>query len=357
VDIAFRVDSSIEMGVGHIMRCLALADELRKNDASITFVCRDLDGHLGGLVIQKGYMLKLLPSPLTKFTNSWLKTSCEVDSNETLDALESKIDLLIVDHYGLQQGWHRKVSRITRKIMVIDDLANRQLSCDILLDQTFGREKDDYLKWVGSDTTVLCGTNYALLREQFSKSRDQALKKRRDFNGIKNILVNFGGADFSNDSSRILNILSNLKFINTPSVDVVLGKSALYMDEIQRQVDSYDLKVRVFSYVDDIAGLMLKADVAIGAGGSSSWERCALGLPALLFVNANNQLLIAKNLEKAGAVVLIDKSTAYSKYFIDALLELDGNKDNYNCFSQSAANICDGLGVKRVVDKILGLDW
>ena len=356
MDVACRVDSSTEMGVGHIMRCLTLADGLRKKNVSVTFVCRDLPGHLGDLVIEKGYMLKLLPRPIsdsTKKSNIWLKTLWDIDVNQTIAAVGTKVDLLIIDHYGIDEAWHRKASSITSKIMVIDDLANRCLYCDLLLDQTFGRKESAYLRYVGSETTILCGTRYALLRDQFSEHREAAINKRNSFSGIKQILVNFGGADYTNMSSKVLSVLSTIEFTHVPSIDVVLGESSLFMDEIRRKVEDYKLNVKIFSYVENMAALMLKADVAIGAGGSTSWERCTLGLPTLLFVNAENQLLIAQNLEEAGAVTVIDKNILHYKDMTNTLIELDVNHDKYRFVSRAASKICDGLGVGRVVDKIL----
>jgi UDP-2,4-diacetamido-2,4,6-trideoxy-beta-L-altropyranose hydrolase len=346
------------MGVGHIMRCLTLADGLRKRGAKIIFVCRDLHGHLGSLVVEKGYILKLLPSPALDFTeqsNIWLKTLWDVDVNETIAALGPNIDLMIIDHYGINANWHRKISSITKKIMVIDDLANRVLHCDVLLDQTFGRNKSDYFTCVNPGTLMLCGTKYALLREQFSKNRECAITKRKSYRGIQKILISFGGADFNNNSAKMLDIIFDIDFKHNPKIEVVLGDSSLYLDEIRKQAKHSKLDVRIFPYVENMANLMLNADVAIGAGGSTSWERCTLALPTLLFVDADNQLLVAKNLENIGAVKVIDKTKACIEMTKNILLGLDNNIDKYTAMSQSASEVCDGLGAERVAEKLTNL--
>lgn len=356
MDIVFRVDSSTEIGAGHIIRCLTLADELSKREVNIKFICRDLPGHLGNLVIKKNYILKLLTSPKLYSdgkSNNWLKVLWDIDADETIDAIESRIDFLIVDHYGIDAEWHRKVSSITDKIMVIDDLANRLLHCDILLDQTFGRNKSDYFTCVEPGTLMLCGTKYALLREQFSKNREFAIAKRKSYRGIQQILISFGGADFNNNSANMLDIILDIDFNLNPTIKVVLGNSSLYLDEIKKQVKRSKLDVRIFPYVENMASLMLNADVAIGSGGSTSWERCTLALPTLIFVDADNQLLVAKNLEKIGAVNVIDKTKAYRETTNNVLLELDYNIDKYTAMSQSASSVCDGLGVKRVVERLV----
>ena len=357
MDIACRVDSSTDIGSGHIMRCLTLAEGLRKKNSTVTFICRELPGHLGDLVVEKGFILKLLPRQTFDFDcqpNTWLKVNWEVDVNETIAAIGSKIDLLIIDHYGIDDHWHRKASFITSKIMVIDDLANRLLYCDILLDQTFERKEIAYLPLVRSETILLCGSKYALLREQFSKNRAAAIDKRAKFNGIKQILINFGGVDLANKSGQVLSLLSKIELTPGPRVEIVLGKKPLYLDKIKRQAEDYKLNVKILSYVENMSALILKADIAIGAGGSTSWERCTLGLPALIFVDADNQLLIAQNLEKAGAVNVIDR---VDNKIIKTLLELNANINKYSSLSRAAFRICDGLGVNRVINEITGLSF
>jgi len=359
MNIVFRVDSSSEIGVGHVVRCLTLADELLIRKVKITFICRDLPGHIGDLIHKKGYVLKLMPCLNLKNnrqSNSWLKVPWSIDVADTVNMIESKIDLLVVDHYGIDAKWHQRISPYTNKIMVIDDLANRKLHCDILLDQTFGREKTDFIKYVNAKTLMLLGTKYALLRPQFAKRREDANTKRKLYMGIKHVLISFGGADFNNNSEHVLRLLSSIEFTNKPTVDIVLGSGSLNKCEIEKAIKKQKLEINVLMNVDDMAELMFKADVAIGAGGTTSWERCTLGLPTILLIDADNQLLIAENLDTAGAVYAVNKSSGYGESIKQKIEILDREFSAHHLMSQSAAKICDGLGVKRVAEKLFSLN-
>ena len=181
---------------------------------------------------------------------------------------------------------------------MIDDLANRKLYCDILLDQTFGRLKDDYKNFVSSHTIMLLGSKFILLRDQFRKLKDKAFIRRQHFSGIKRILISFGGADFNNNTVNILNILSKVEFTYEPIVDIALGSSNLYKEQIKKQIEKHKFKINMLDNVYNMAKLMLNADVSIGAGGTTSWERCFMALPTVLLIDAKNQFLIAKILKQ-----------------------------------------------------------
>ena len=198
MNIVFRVDSSIEIGTGHVMRCLTLADELKKQYSNILFICRDFDGHLKGLINEKGYSVVLLPDFKFFFKDSndfsgyynWLSSLWQQDANETINIIKNnKLDWLIVDHYGIDYRWHNKLRDLTKRIMVIDDLADRKLDCDLLLDQTYGRKKQDYFELIPNDCQMLLGAKYALLRPEFALFRSSAIKKRKKNTSISNILI------------------------------------------------------------------------------------------------------------------------------------------------------------------------
>lgn len=345
--IIFRVDSSAMIGAGHLMRCLSLADHLRNRGYGITFICRSLVGDSINLINEKYFKLKILPRRIELSTKSNLEFEL-VDARDTLVALVDPADLIIVDHYGLGLQWHKTVAQHTKKIMVIDDLANRNLSCDILLDQTYNRNFNEYLELLSPNTINLLGTDYALLNENFSIKRQAAYNRRLKFRGIKKILINFGGSDFHNRSSGVLKIIEKMKFKNDVQIDVILGNNTSQRACIEKFGKRSEKCINVHNFVSKMAHMMTDADIAIGAGGSSSWERCCLGLPAILFVDADNQALIAKNLERAGAIFTLGHGNNWPDILESRLTQLDQNIQEYKKMSYRAFNICDGLGVKRV---------
>ena len=336
MNIIFRVDSSTQIGAGHLMRCLTLADEFKKQNHKITFVCRGLAGNLISLI--KYSVLALSKDDDFQSDDlylNWLGASQEQDAKHTLEVIPKNTDLLVVDSYALDVTWHKQLRPYVRKIMVIDDLADRNFDCDSLLNQNLGSKKEDYKNKAPNDCQLLLGCEYALLRSEFSELRGKALEKRSSTKAIKSILISVGGSDVNNLTYDILQDIPDQLIIT-----VVLGASSPNNKIIQEYAKGKNITVIVGS--KNMAELMLDADLSIGAGGATSWERCCLGLPTLLFVTANNQLKIAENLEKLKAVKIVDNL----KQDLELIL------DNFNLWQQmstESANICDGLGVKKVV--------
>ena len=334
MNIVFRVDSSLSMGVGHIMRCLTLANKLDKNH-EVTFICRDL---IGNVISSIKYPVIKLPRNRNFKSNdlylNWLGETQEKDAEQTSKVISNGVDVLIVDSYALDINWHKNLRKFTKKIIVIDDLANRKFDCDILLNQNLGIHKESYNNKVSSDCKLLLGCDYALLRQEFSKLRVQALKKRRCTKSVNNILISMGGSDESNLTYGILQSISNEFHIT-----VVLGGASTHKAMIQQYAIGKNITVVVNA--GNMAELMLDADLAIGAGGSTSWERCCLGLPTLLMVTENNQKTAAQNLEKLGAIKVIDSLS-------NDLKSLTSNLSLWKNMSEQAQKICDGRGVERM---------
>ena len=200
--IAFRVDASIEIGTGHVMRCLTLADALKEQGAECHFICREHLGHLNALIIERGHIVYPLPYieqyKQSEHNNkaeelahsSWLGVTQAEDFAACSLLLKSlQPEWLIVDHYAIDERWHKELRPYCQKIMVIDDLADRKHDCDLLLDQTFGRNSDDYQSFVPEYCQVLCGAEYALLRPEFAEWRAYSLK-RRENGQLNHLLIN-----------------------------------------------------------------------------------------------------------------------------------------------------------------------
>jgi UDP-2,4-diacetamido-2,4,6-trideoxy-beta-L-altropyranose hydrolase len=337
MNVVFRVDSSNQMGVGHLTRCLTLADELEKKNHNATFICRELKGNLIKSIKHRVFIL-----PVDKDFQSddlylsWLGATQEQDAKQTIQAIPDNADLLIVDSYALDEVWHKQLNSHTKKIMVIDDLADRSYDCDILLNQNLGFQAKDYNSKIRDDCNLLLGCEYALLRPQFAELRSKALLKRKNTALIQNILISMGGADKMNVTYDVIKQLDkNLNIV------VVLGASSVHKEMIKNY--AIDKKIRVVVNAQNMPELMLNADLAIGAGGSSSWERCCLGLPSLTFVLSENQRKVAENLQKAGATLIV-------KNLANDIKELIENFDLWLSMSIKAQNLSDGFGAKKVKD-------
>lgn len=313
--IVFRVDASLQMGTGHVMRCLTLADAFKKQGADCHFICREHPGNLINLIVQHGHNIDSLPyienyrQPKQKkriddlIHSSWLGATQKEDAELCVSIIELlQADWLIVDHYALDIYWEQELRSYCKKLMVIDDLADRHHDCDMLLDQTYGRDSDVYRLLVSEHCHLFCGAQYALLRPEFIEWRDYSLKRR--VNGqLEHLLINLGGVDKDNITTQILNNLSNCLLPSSCYITVVMGGTAPWIKDVQQQAKKMPWPTEVLVGVNNMAELMAKSDLAIGAAGSTSWERCCLGLPSIMVVLADNQNLIAKDLHNWGAAI------------------------------------------------------
>ena len=307
MNIAFRVDASLNIGTGHVVRCLTLADLLRENKCEICFICRDLPEYHASQITGRGFKLfRLSAAPAvgalrTDDTEHPARPvlDWERDAQETLSVLahEAPVNWLIVDHYSLDKRWETQMRPFIGKIMVIDDIADRTHDCDMLLDQNLYPDMDKrYDGLVPKHCKKLLGPSHALLRREFSEARKN-LRKREGI--VKRILIFFGGSDPTNETAKALEAIS---ILNRPdiSVDVVVGNANPNKEQI-RQRCSLMPNMTFHCQVENMAALMSQADLAIGAGGTTTWERCFLGLPGITLVVAQNQLEVTGAVAKAGA--------------------------------------------------------
>jgi UDP-2,4-diacetamido-2,4,6-trideoxy-beta-L-altropyranose hydrolase len=337
MNIVFRVDSSKKMGSGHLMRCLTLSKEFKQNH-EITFICKSLDGNLISLIKHNNYKVILLDEESNFHSSNiyleWLGSTQEYDAEETINAIPSNTDLLVVDNYALDQLWHKRLRPYTKKIFVIDDLSDRKFDCDLLLNQNLGVKKENYKNKVSNNCELFLGSNYALLRPEFAKLRNKAINKRKKTKKIKNILITMDGVDKYNQTFGILQELDN-----NLNIVVVLRSNSPHNSMIKAYAKDKNIQIVIDSI--NMSKLIFEADLAIGAGGSSSLERCCLGLPTLLYVTSENQKNMAKNLDKIDAVKIVDNLKENLQDILD-------NVNLWKSMSNSAEKVCDGLGVKRI---------
>ncbi len=359
--MAFRVDASTEIGSGHVMRCLTLADALAETGAHCTFVMRQKPGNLAECVRGRGHSALMLSSSESAVSDmacdeepahaEWLGTHWERDAAETLAALaDVNLDWLVVDHYALDARWESRVAGCGRRLMVIDDLADRQHTCDLLLDQNLGRRPEDYAGLISPETKRLIGPRFALLRNEFVRVRESSLRARAEREPME-LLVSLGGVDADNITGDVLDVLADMPEAGQWQVTVVLGAACPHAGSIHQQADAMSHKVEVVVGASNMAELMASADLAIGAAGGSAWERCCQGLPTLLVVMADNQWPGAQALEAAGAAICLGGSDGLQERLADELRRVmkPGN-DILPRLASRAASLCDGLGTRRVLD-------
>ena len=292
VKVAIRVDSSVAIGSGHLMRCLTLATRMReKKNAEVHFISRDLEGNLHEKIKEAGFDLHVLPrhpvdENLGGYT-AWLTVSQTVDAEETKTVLQSigSVDCLVVDSYALDSYWETEMRPFTQEIFVIDDLANRVHDCDILLEQGFhSNQEARYEGLVPANCRMFLGPAHALLRTEFYEAR-RYMRKRTG--ALERILVFYGGSDPTNETVKAVRAITRLALPGVRA-DVIIGGSNRRKAEIQELCAMHPY-LKFYQNVQDMAVRMNEADLMLGAGGTTSLERCFLGLPALVTVTAENQ--------------------------------------------------------------------
>lgn len=341
IRIIIRADSSNVIGTGHVMRCLALADELSQHNAEINFICRGEKGNLMGLIEKNGYRVCRLPVGLDMETDKNL-------THEILNSLPTLPDWLIIDHYYIGAEWESSLRKMVTKVMVIDDLADRKHDCDLLLDQNYSSEEKSYQGLVPDHCVQLLGPKYALLRPQFREARENLRKRNGE---VKRILVFMGGADPTNQTCKVLRAIKKL---NSPdiAVDTVIGVSNKHREEIENLASNMSNTICHYN-VENMSELMAVADLSIGASGITSWERCCVGLPTVVITVADNQIGIAKELLKKEAIIYSGWYEEVTEFKIsEDLRSLLGNKETVQQMSVKAMNLVDGLGARRIVQQI-----
>ena len=352
--IAFRTDASLQIGSGHVMRCLTLADALKARGAQCHFICRAHPGHLLDVIHQHGHKVNCLAAPVQHNQQSepahaaWLGSTWQADAQETASVLASlKPDWLVVDHYALDQRWETALRSHRKKSLVIDDLADRSHDCDLLLDQNLGRQAAHYASLVLTQCKVLVGPQYALLRPEFAALRSYSLRRRQRVT-LKHLLITMGGVDLPNATMQVLLALKACPLPHDCRISVVMGQQAPWLRQVQEQSLDMPWPTEVPVSISDMAKRMADSDLAIGAAGSTSWERCCLGLPTLVVVLADNQWPGAKALQAARAAYLIG---GVGEIAAQLPLAFQALTQDFRLMhlSTAASAVTDGRGVDKVL--------
>lgn len=341
--LAIRADASVTLGSGHIMRCLALAGELRSRGAQVVFLCRSLPGNLIDLIEQQGYDCYRL---------SGVGLDSESEDAETCWALLTEVvDWLVVDHYSLGRAWEQAMRGRARHILAIDDLADRAHDCDILLDQNLHPSAEArYATLTEAGCRLLLGPRYALLRSEFARLRRASPGTEGP---VRRLLVFFGGGDAGNETGRLLTALKLLD-LSGIQVDVVVGEANPHYPALLEQCRQLGENVHLHRQVGNMAELMAAADLAVGAGGTATWERLAVGLPSLAWAVADNQRPGLAVLAAEGALASPSPdSLATPEGIAHHLYALLHNPAWRQSLVQRGSQLCDGRGAQRVAAVLL----
>lgn len=291
--VVFRVDSSFQIGSGHLMRCLTLAKALSQLKFDCEFICQQLPGNLSEQAQQQGFRVHLLPVCANEYK----------DAEHSLAIMQQTIDLLVVDHYGLGATYSKKIRHRAKHIMVIDDLANRTHDADLLLDQNL--YPDTPLRYTGllpNNCQQLLGPEYALLRTEFYCAKSTARTR---------LLINFGGTDPDHLTLKSLDALEMLKPYGIEA-DIVVGQTYSQAEQVRQRCKNEPLW-QFHQQCNYIAKLMQSAKLMLGTGGSTHWERCYSSLPALVVTVADNQLPCTQLLASRGACIWLGDAKVQTK--------------------------------------------
>jgi UDP-2,4-diacetamido-2,4,6-trideoxy-beta-L-altropyranose hydrolase len=336
---------------------LAIAEFLKAKDILCSFICRDHPGNLIEHIELKGFPVfgltnriedgeyNFSPSRGLLKHGSWLGTDWLADAEETKEAIGvQKCDWLVVDHYALDSRWESELRECCDRLMALDDLADRNHECDLLLDQNyFPNPKRRYQHRIPASTTCLFGPTYAVMRDEYWEAHLVAHIRR---GSISNILVYFGGADKNNVTERAMTALASSEE-DSIRIDVVVDPGHKYLDSIKKSAERLT-NVKLHIGVPTLCPLMMKADLAIGGAGTTSWERCSVGLPALVISTAENQRAVARELHAGGFIEWLGHEDQVATGSIEEGIRLIKETKTLETWSRRCWDLVDGRGVERV---------
>lgn len=352
--VAIRADAARDLGTGHVMRCLNLADGLASRGVAVTFICSPQPGHLGEVIEHRGHGLRWLPpqaNPAKRVYTDALPLDCQEDAAATLAAIGeigSRPSWIVVDHYSFDYQWERALRAGAERIMVIDDLTSRRHDCDLLLNQNMVVPADRHLLGETGDARVLLGPQFALMSPRYALLRDRIPPRQGP---VRRLLVFLGDAGPVNVTGRVLDGILALGRQDI-LVDLVIAMRSPHAAQIREAASAHRF-ITVHQSTPDLAEQIAAADLAIGGAGATSWERLCLGLPALVIDLAENQRAIARALEAANFATWIGSADTVTVDSIAGALDSVLAKGIDIDWSRRCSAAVDGRGVERVCGALL----
>lgn len=335
--ILFRADGNAEIGSGHLRRCLSLAEQLRSWGHECVFVCAAAERSFNRLVGDAGFQLIELAPP------EGSERSAQRDAEEVIAAVGAcgPFDVAVVDHYRLDRPWQREIRSIAGRIAVIDDLADRPHDCDLLLDPAPG-DSQRYAGLVPPSCLTLLGPRYALLRPEFAELRKRGSERSGT---VERVLISFGGADADNFTGRAIDAVRSA--LPAARIDATSSRAAPHREQLE-ELARADANLSLHVDAANMGELMAAADLAVGAGGSTSWERACLGLPSIVAVVADNQQDTVRALEALGCAIAVGAEAAFGVELERLVACLATSPGLLRLMSSAGAAVVDGRGAARV---------
>ena len=338
-NLFIRVDASPEIGIGHIMRCLTLAQELKNNFDKIIFLTQKNSSDFIETIMKNEFEVIFISTNNDSDIIKNIVTTNSVNKN-----------FLLIDHYNVDSNFESSLKNTFEKIFVIDDLANRKHDCDLLIDQNYYRDLNQrYEKLIQNGTIALLGPKYAIIRPEFRTINKKVIKKNSQ---IKKILVSFGGSDPTNECKKVLDALcsiENSKF----EIVVVAGIYNHKFEQLKKLYEKYS-NIKIYSHVNDLSRLMLNSDLFIGAGGTTTWERLYMGLPSIVTIISNDQKKSIEFLSDMGHVINLGLAkNVTTETYVQAIQK--SNPDLIYSISLNNQKLVDGNGCSRIKKQIIEL--
>ena len=326
-------NASVSVGGGHLRRCLSLGASLAATGWKVIVVATD-----------PGFAEMMVGSEKIE-----VMTVQEYAGEILSKALPDGCDLLVVDHYGLDASFEIGCRGWAKLILVVDDLADRPHNCDILLDQTPGREISAYQALIPASCRILAGAKYALLRPSFGLMRNSW---RPAAERVQRGHISFGATDPDDMTSVAIDAFERSGLML--QLDIILGGSAPHIERVKAAAANFaGGEAKVYVEIGDPASIVRHADIAIGAGGVSALERCCLGVPSLIVSVADNQMGNALGISRAGGAEFVGKKSEIDcSMLASRLRELASDSKRREAMAACGRELCDGLGSDRVTDLI-----
>ena len=338
-NLFIRVDASPEIGIGHIMRCLTLAQELKNNFDKIIFLTQKNSSDFIETIMKNEFEVIFISANNDSDIIKNIVTTNSVNKN-----------FLLIDHYNVDSNFESSLKNTFEKIFVIDDLANRKHDCDLLIDQNYYRDLNQrYEKLIQNDTIVLLGPKYAIIRPEFRTINKKAIKKNSQ---IKKILISFGGSDPTNECKKSLDALCSIEN-NQFEIVAIVGIYNNKFEQLKKLYEKYS-NIKIYRHVNDLSLLMLNSDLFIGAGGTTTWERFYMGLPSIVTIISDDQKESTEFLSHMGHIINLGLAkNVTSKTYVQTL-----QKPNFDLIYNMSINnqkLVDGNGSNRIKSQIIEL--
>ena len=337
--IGFRVDGDSKIGIGHIMRCLALASELYKMNCEIFFITTEEHE----IITNKGFSVIKIDSELINGNGNF-----HHEISLLLNIIkELKIECIIVDHYYVSLGYLEKLKVSVKILTVIDDFCDNRIPADIILNGNIYADKNNYTD-IDPSTILLIGSRYTLFREEFLK-----LPKRIVNHEVQDVLITTGGSDNHNLTLKLLEIAINSDLVKDLNINIIIGHMFTNTEEIQTFSKKFD-NIKLFYNVSNMSELMLRNDIALTTSGVTLYELAITGTPSISFIVANNQERLARKMDELHCTINLGQYNLVSDEKIKKTLKkLIFDTNSRKQISQIAQNLFDGKGAFRSAQKII----